>query len=206
MHIFFIFITCVASALFGTEKLRIYDEREGDKPLSATSIYAEISSALEKIGVRFEKWEACQPLPSSAQEADVFIAYRRDIERLKMEGGYQTVDIVRIFPDSPKKGELRSKFLSEHTHTEDEVRFFVEGSALFYLHTQGKVFIVLCEQGDLISIPANYPHWFDMGDAPYFTAIRFFTDPAGWVANFTGTEISKRFSLFEPSQNCAGGR
>ncbi len=188
----------MASALFGADKLRIYSERNGEEPLSATSVYSEVSSALEKIGVRFEQWEAGRLLPSTAQEADVFEAYRADIERLKSGEGYRAVDIVRMLPDSPKKGELRTKFLNEHTHTEDEVRFFVEGSALFYLHLQGKVFIVLCEQGDLISIPANYPHWFDMGEAPHFTAIRFFTDPAGWVAHFTETQISTRFAHFEP--------
>jgi 1,2-dihydroxy-3-keto-5-methylthiopentene dioxygenase len=43
---------------------------------------------------------------------------------------------------------------------------------------------VLCEQGDLISVPANTPHWFDMGPNPYFIAIRLFNNPDGWVANF----------------------
>jgi 1,2-dihydroxy-3-keto-5-methylthiopentene dioxygenase len=32
-----------------------------------------------------------------------------------------------------------------------------------------------------------------MGPEPHFVAIRVFTNPAGWVANFTGDEIAARF-------------
>ncbi len=32
-----------------------------------------------------------------------------------------------------------------------------------------------------------------MGPNPYFIAIRLFTNPAGWVANFTGDTIAERF-------------
>jgi len=53
---------------------------------------------------------------------------------------------------------------------------------------------VLCERGDLIGVPDGTRHWFDMSESPYFIAIRLFTNPAGWVANFTGSDIAERFS------------
>jgi len=56
---------------------------------------------------------------------------------------------------------------------------------------------VLCTKGDLISVPANTPHWFDMGPNPNFTAIRLFNNPEGWVANFTGSDIAQRFNRLE---------
>ena len=64
--------------------------------------------------------------------------------------------------------------------TDFELRFFVDGRGLFYLHLGDKVYCVLCEQGDLISVPANTTHWFDMGANPRFKCIRFFTTPDGW--------------------------
>ena len=88
---------------------------------------------------------------------------------------------------------LRAKFLAEHTHADDEVRFFVAGSGLFVLHAEGRVYAALCEQDDLISVPAGIRHWFDMGSSPAFTCIRLFNDPAGWVARFTGDDIATRF-------------
>ena len=55
----------------------------------------------------------------------------------------------------------------------------------------------MCEQGDLISVPANTPHWFDMGEEPQFKCIRLFTTPEGWVANYTGNHIAAEFPTFE---------
>ena len=32
---------------------------------------------------------------------------------------------------------------------------------------------------------------------PHFQAIRFFTNPEGWVASFTGSAIAQRYPRFE---------
>ncbi len=63
------------------------------------------------------------------------------------------------------------------------------------MHVQGRVYDAYCEAGDLISVPANTKHWFDAGERPFFTALRVFTDQAGWVAHFTGDTISSRFAV-----------
>ena len=67
------------------------------------------------------------------------------------------------------------------------------GSGLFTLHVDDKVYEVLCEAGDLISVPDSTKHWFDMGPEPSFVAVRFFKEPEGWVGHFTGTDIAQRF-------------
>ena len=159
--------------------------------------YAEISSRLAEHGVRFERWQANALLTKDATQAEVIAAYQADIERLMQENGFQSVDVVSLNPDHPDKTTLRAKFLNEHTHSEFEVRFFVEGQGLFSLHLGDQVYTVLCEQGDLISVPAGATHWFDMGANPHFKAIRLFTNPEGWVANFTGSDIAKRFPTLE---------
>jgi 1,2-dihydroxy-3-keto-5-methylthiopentene dioxygenase len=177
-------------------KLRIYQETDPDHLLVKTSSPDEIAFLLHLIDVRFEQWKANKELPQELNEAAVIEAYQADVDRLVQENGYKSVDVVRMYPDKPGKEAFRAKFLNEHTHSEDEVRFFVEGSGLFYLHAQGRVYMLLCEKNDLISIPARYTHWFDMGPEPFFTAIRFFIEPAGWVADFTGDPIAQRFPKF----------
>jgi 1,2-dihydroxy-3-keto-5-methylthiopentene dioxygenase len=157
----------------------------------------EIASALRPIGVRFERWHASGQLSQTDDDKSVMALYQADIERLKREGAYQSVDVVRCLPDNPNRNELRAKFLNEHTHDEDEVRFFVEGAAVFYLRVDGRIYMTLCERNDLISVPAGTRHWFDMGPAPRFTAIRLFTTPRGWVANFTGDAVAARFPEFD---------
>ena len=58
---------------------------------------------------------------------------------------------------------------------------------------------MLCCAGDLISVPDGMRHWFDMGAAPRFTAIRLFLNPDGWIAQFTGSDIADRFPRLEPA-------
>ncbi|MCB1802861.1 MAG: cupin [Gammaproteobacteria bacterium] len=159
--------------------------------------HAAIASALDGIGVQLEHWQANQPLAADADQAAVLAAYADDVERLNARYGFQSVDVVALTPDNSQKAEFRQKFLSEHTHADFEVRFFVDGSGLFYLHVEDKVYMVLCEKGDLISVPANTTHWFDMGSNPSFKCIRFFTTADGWVGNFTGSDIATRFPDFD---------
>ena len=178
-------------------RLRIFNDDAPDAPLLATSDRAQMAAELAKIDVAFEQWEAAQPIrPGDPAEA-IMAAYKSDIDRLVEANGFRSVDVVSIAPDNPQKEAMRAKFLDEHFHKEDEVRFFVAGSGLFTLHVEGKVFEVLCEAGDLISVPDRMTHWFDMGPEPSFVAIRFFTEPDGWVGHFTGTDIAQRFPRHE---------
>jgi 1,2-dihydroxy-3-keto-5-methylthiopentene dioxygenase len=178
-------------------KLTIYQEDQPDVILFHSGSPQDIAEQLKAVGVRFETWTPKFELPKDADETAVMQAYGQDIERLIAQEGYQSVDVIRMFPDNEKKVELRQKFLNEHTHSEDEVRFFVEGAGIFYLHVLEKVYVVLCEAGDFISVPAQTKHWFDMGSSPHFTAIRLFISPDGWVANFTGEKISEIFPKYD---------
>lgn len=155
-----------------------------------------IAEELSKIGVAFERWNAGVTLNADADQAAVLEAYKRDVERLSAAHGYQSVDVVRMKPDNPERAAIRAKFLAEHIHEDDEVRFFVEGQGAFYLRVGGKVYRTVCAAGDLISVPKNTTHWFDAGDKPLFCAIRLFTTPDGWVAKFTGDKIAERFPEF----------
>ncbi|MFA5682983.1 MAG: cupin [Lysobacteraceae bacterium] len=178
-------------------RLRILAEHAPDQPLLDTREHALIAERLGEIGVRFERWQANAELPEGASQEQTLAAYREDIDRLMREGGYRSVDVVSLHPQHPDREALRRKFLDEHTHNEDEVRFFVAGSGLFTLHIDDRVFEVLCERGDLIAVPDGTRHWFDMGPEPFFIAIRIFGNPDGWVARFTGEPIAERFSRFD---------
>ncbi len=177
--------------------LTIYADSQPVQALSQTSALADIKQLLAAAGVRFERWQADKLLAANADNETILAAYKTEIGRLVAEQGYQTWDVVSMNPDHPNKAEFRNKFLAEHRHSEDEVRFFVRGHGLFVMHIADRIYALLCEKNDLISVPANTKHWFDMGPNPIFTAIRLFNNPDGWVANFTGDEIARRFPLLE---------
>ncbi|WP_410586138.1 1,2-dihydroxy-3-keto-5-methylthiopentene dioxygenase [Amycolatopsis sp. lyj-23] len=182
--------------------LQVMPADDAANVLVRTEDVTEIAAELAPHGIRLERWPTV-PLAGDAGQAEVLAAYASEVERVSAEGPYPLVDVVRMVPDDadpewPAKAEAaRTKFLDEHTHDEDEVRFFVEGSGCFYLHLAGKVYAVVCTAGDLVSVPAGTTHWFDMGAKPYFCAIRFFQEEDGWVAGFTGTSISAEMPTLE---------
>lgn len=136
--------------------------------ISTFTEHRAITECLAKQGVQFESWQANKPLSSEADQGEVMAAYEDSINVLNKKFDFNSVDVVSLQPDHPDKAAFRQKFLAEHTHADFEVRFFVEGRGLFYLHLGDKVYMVLCEKGDLISVPANTMHWFDMGENPFF--------------------------------------
>ncbi len=173
--------------------LTIFTDTEAKEPVWHSTDAQEIREQLNAKDVRFERWEANQDLGNDPAPETVIHAYQHAIDKLVAEKGYQSWDVISLRADNPQKDVLRTKFLSEHTHGEDEVRFFVEGAGLFCLHLDDKVYQILCEKNDLISVPAGTPHWFDMGSEPHFTAIRIFDNPEGWVAHFTGDAIADAY-------------
>jgi 1,2-dihydroxy-3-keto-5-methylthiopentene dioxygenase len=181
-------------------RLRIFSEQDSANPLLIAHASEFIAEQLQKIGVRFEQWQANAPLKPGASSDEVMNAYKTDIEKITAEKGFKSIDVVSITPEHPDREAMRGKFLSEHFHKEDEVRFFVAGSGLFTLHVEDRVYEILCTQGDLIGVPDSTKHWFDMGPAPYFIAIRFFTEPDGWVGHFTGSDWAEKFPRYEVGQ------
>lgn len=179
--------------------LTIHPEDRADEP-EIVREHAAISARLASIGVTFERWNADRDLPPDADEEEILEAYRSPIETLQEAHGFQSADVISVHPEHPHRAELRANFLNEHVHSDFEVRFFVEGRGLFYLHPDDHVYVVLCQQGDLISVPAGVKHWFDMGAEPHLKCIRLFTSQQGWVADFTGSDIAEHFPKFEAYQ------
>lgn len=175
--------------------LNVFAEQDAQAILR-TDDTARIAELLAPHGIRLEHWASYRPLSPDADSDDIIDAYRAEVDKVCAEGGYRLVDVVRMNPDDSdpewpaKADEARRRFLNEHVHAEDEVRYFVEGRGCFYLHLGDRVYAVICEAGDLMSVPANTTHWFDMGSRPEFCAIRFFEEPDGWIADFTGSAIS----------------
>jgi 1,2-dihydroxy-3-keto-5-methylthiopentene dioxygenase len=174
-------------------RLTIYPDNQPEQPILRSEDAGVIARELHAIGVRFERWESPVALSPDDDADTILEAYRPYLDKLLGATGAGSADVIKLTPDHPNIAALRAKFLSEHIHTEDEVRFFVHGSGNFILHLNGRVYDAHCTEGDLISVPANIKHWFDAGAAPRFTALRIFTDTSGWVPHYTGDDISSRF-------------
>jgi 1,2-dihydroxy-3-keto-5-methylthiopentene dioxygenase len=176
-------------------RLTVFEDSNPASLVFISEEAAAIAAELAPIGVQFERWESPVTLTPEDSAEVILEAYRPYLDALMGAKGAGSADVIKLTPENPAVPELRRKFLAEHIHTEDEIRFFVHGSGHFVMHVDGRVYDALCEQGDLISVPANTKHWFDAGEKPFFTALRVFTDTSGWVAHFTGDGISARFPV-----------
>jgi 1,2-dihydroxy-3-keto-5-methylthiopentene dioxygenase len=179
--------------------LTVWSEDAPATALVQTADRSAIASELADIGVSYEHLGVMAVLEPTASPDEIIAAHRPLVDRLVAEHGYTLVDAVQLHPsDDPEFAEkaagARAKFLNEHTHAEEEIRFFSQGSGVFYLHVEGRVLAMLCTEGDLISVPELTTHWFDMGTRPDFTALRFFRTDDGWVGEFTGSDIATRFA------------
>lgn len=174
-------------------ELSIFQSDRPSLAVLSTSQGEAITRLLSEVGVTFRRWPVEPHQVAEATPEALLDTWRLQIHQLQLDEGYTTTDVIRVTPEHPGRAALRQKFLAEHTHNEDEVRFFVAGSGVFYLHLKGYVYRLTCTAGDLVSVPAGAAHWFDMGPEPDFTAIRLFTNPEGWVAHFTGSDVARFF-------------
>lgn len=142
----------------------------------------EVAEFLRPFGIWYEKWDVESRLSPESTSEQILETYQPEIDRLKGQGGYQTADVINVTPETPGLDAMCAKFAKEHTHSEDEVRFTVEGRGLFHINPEnGPVFGITVESGDLINVPAGTRHWFNLCEDKTIRCIRLFLDPAGWA-------------------------
>ncbi|MGV9837939.1 1,2-dihydroxy-3-keto-5-methylthiopentene dioxygenase [Nocardia niigatensis] len=183
--------------------LQIMSDQDAGDVVLRTDDDAVIAAELGKRGITFERWPLLEGFSAATTTEQLLAEYRSRIDELNADGRYKFIDVARIHPDdsdpewSAKAVAARTKFLDEHRHAEDEVRFFAAGTGCFYLHLGDEVLATVCTAGDLVSVPAGTLHWFDMGTRPEFVAVRFFEEEDGWIGDFTGDKISSGFPTLD---------
>lgn len=142
---------------------------------------SEIKSIMAEYGIPYERWGVRGT--SGAADADILNIYKPEIEKLKTERGYVTTDLVALRKDTPNLDVISAKFDKEHHHTDDEVRFTVEGEGVFEInYTETERLKFTAEPGDLIVIPEMRRHLFYLTDKKNIRCIRLFKDQKGWEA------------------------
>ncbi|AMA74071.1 MULTISPECIES: 1,2-dihydroxy-3-keto-5-methylthiopentene dioxygenase [Aneurinibacillus] len=158
----------------------------------------EVKEFLSTQDVIYEKWSVDRldenlkkNYSLTAEEKQQIIeAFRAEIDDLSARRGYKTEDIVVLSDATPNLDALLDKFKEEHHHTDDEVRFCVDGHGIFTLKGKdGRYFDIVMEPGDLISVPAYTRHWFTLCEDRKIKCIRIFVTPAGWEAIYEENEV-----------------
>jgi 1,2-dihydroxy-3-keto-5-methylthiopentene dioxygenase len=109
-------------------------------------------------------------------------AYAPRVDALKRERGYIEQDIVALSPQTPNLDAICAKFVDEHHHTDDEVRFVLEGEGIFDIRSRDDRYMrVVVEPGDMIIVPKDRHHRFLLTESKTIRCVRLFRDTSGWV-------------------------
>jgi 1,2-dihydroxy-3-keto-5-methylthiopentene dioxygenase len=118
-------------------------------------------------------------------------AYRSSVDMLKSDRGYIEEDIIELAPTTPDLDAICAKFVDEHSHDEDEVRFVLEGEGIFDIRSNDDRWMrIVVQPGDLIVVPAGRHHRFLLTDAKRIRCVRLFRDKSGWVPHYREAQAS----------------
>ncbi|MBI2118522.1 MAG: cupin domain-containing protein [Elusimicrobia bacterium] len=108
--------------------------------------------------------------------------FQPSLDKIKKSWGYSAQDIVELYPAMPNLDAICAKFDKEHTHTDDEVRFVLNGEGYFDIRSKKDQWMhLLVEKGDFILVPANRNHLFYLTPIRTIQCARLFKENPSWT-------------------------
>ncbi len=164
------------------------------------TVLEQIRKELEPLKIELSHWpieKTAKVTPllradtlTDAQKEELLSCLDGRFEEQRAKFGYQTRDLVVLHSSVPKIEDMLKIFDKCHRHSDDEVRYIVDGSGIFgFTKADGTQIMLTVESEEFIRVPAGAEHWFVLDQNRRIKAVRYFTSKEGWVANYTGTAV-----------------
>lgn len=106
-----------------------------------------------------------------------------ELKQIRNERGFNYEDIIEVSPERLPNYETKIKnFFEEHIHTDEEIRYCLDGSGYFDIRDPEDCWIrISVQKGDMIVLPAGCYHRFTLDENNYIKAIRLFVGEPIWT-------------------------
>lgn len=124
------------------------------------------------------------------EKEQVLTALDNYFEELQRTAGYQSRDLLVLHP-LLNLDALLAKFNQIHTHALDEVRYIIDGEAIFgFVRPDSTQMELIVQPEEYINVPAGTEHWFHLTAARRVKAVRYFSGTEGWIPEYTARKIN----------------
>ena len=177
-------------------RLSVYHQSLPEQPNKVLCHADDIARTLAEVGVGLEQWSVPAAVVLGLDVATLTNESQTLLAPLLAQG-YVVDEVLSLKAADAQGLVLRERFADEFCLDGEHSSLFLAGRGLVSLHIEDYVYEVLCERGDLLTLPAGTKHWVDFGERANMAVIRLNKPTQGVTVRRTGDTIASQFSRLE---------